>query len=121
MPTGGGTVRINKMPAQPAGIELTIEESRDWAGYTNQRAIRVIEEVTIGRADVCDLPVQDETVSSKHAKITREGDKLFITDLHSSNGTTMNGTPLLADERVPLLSGAKLVIGRTTLVIRFEA
>ena len=79
----------------------------------------MVNDITIGRDDRCDLPVRDETVSSRHAKITREGDKLFITDTNSSNGTKLDGAPLQSGVPAPLNSGAKVIVGRTTLTVRF--
>lgn len=51
---------------------------------------------TIGRERNCDIPIADESVSRLHAELTvLEGGKLFLTDCHSSNGTTLlrDGTP----------------------------
>lgn len=51
---------------------------------------------TIGRERKCDIPIADESVSRLHAELTvLEGGSLFLTDCHSSNGTTLlrDGTP----------------------------
>lgn len=37
------------------------------------------------------LPIQDATVSRQHAKITREGNAIYVDDLGSSNGTYVDG------------------------------
>jgi|GEM_PF-3014126 len=44
------------------------------------------------------LVIKHNTISRKHAVITKEGDKLFLTDLHSTNGTFVNEKPLLANQ-----------------------
>lgn len=45
---------------------------------------------TIGRERSCDIPIADESVSRLHAELTiLEGGKLFLTDCHSSNGTSV--------------------------------
>jgi pSer/pThr/pTyr-binding forkhead associated (FHA) protein len=46
-------------------------------------------ESIIGREGT--LAIQDATVSRQHAKITREGDSIYIEDLGSSNGTYVDG------------------------------
>ncbi|BCJ92482.1 hypothetical protein acsn021_00510 [Anaerocolumna cellulosilytica] len=44
------------------------------------------------------LVIKHSTISRKHAVITKEGDRLFLTDLHSTNGTFVNGKPLLSNQ-----------------------
>ncbi|MBS1830974.1 MAG: FHA domain-containing protein [Acidobacteria bacterium] len=45
---------------------------------------------TIGRERSCDIPIADESVSRLHAELTiLDGGKLFLTDCHSSNGTSV--------------------------------
>jgi pSer/pThr/pTyr-binding forkhead associated (FHA) protein len=45
----------------------------------------------IGRLPDCDLPLNENTLSAKHAKISRAGDRFEIIDLNSTNGTFVNG------------------------------
>lgn len=54
--------------------------------------------VTLGRADDCEVLLQDPTVSRRHAKIFLQGEKLLIADLGSTHGTTHMGFQLLAGE-----------------------
>jgi pSer/pThr/pTyr-binding forkhead associated (FHA) protein len=49
---------------------------------------------TIGRRVDNDLPIDDHTVSSHHAKIVRVQSVYFVEDLKSTNGTTLNGKPI---------------------------
>lgn len=78
----------------------------------------LIEEVTIlGRAKDCDVQIEDQSVSSKHARIVAEADPfldgnriLFIEDLKSTNGTKVNGN-LVAKQK--LSDGDSLNIGFT--------
>ena len=44
----------------------------------------------IGRDPTCDIVVADSTVSSKHARIKKEGRVYVIYDLGSTNGTYVN-------------------------------
>lgn len=48
------------------------------------------DSVLVGRGKDCELRIIAEGVSRKHAKIYKEGDKVFIEDLGSSNGTFIN-------------------------------
>lgn len=52
--------------------------------------------VTIGREPDRDVYLPDESVSRMHAQIVRQRDGYFIADLHSSNGTFLNGRQLTA-------------------------
>ncbi len=40
------------------------------------------------------LTIEDISVSRRHAKITKEGEDIFLTDLNSTNGTFINGIKL---------------------------
>jgi pSer/pThr/pTyr-binding forkhead associated (FHA) protein len=46
---------------------------------------------TIGRSATNDLPLDSKRVSRTHAVIEFEGARAFIVDLHSLNGTVVNG------------------------------
>jgi eukaryotic-like serine/threonine-protein kinase len=56
-------------------------------------------------------------VSRRHARITRGRAGYFITDLGSSNGTTVNGLPLLPDRAHLLRNGDRIKVG--LVVIQF--
>ena len=59
----------------------------------------ITEEVIIlGRANDCDIQIDDQSVSSKHARLVVEDDpyldkvtNIFLEDLRSTNGTELNG------------------------------
>lgn len=46
---------------------------------------------TIGRAEDSDIVINNPYLSSKHAIITKQGRKITIQDLNSTNGTFVNG------------------------------
>jgi hypothetical protein len=74
------------------------------------------EEVTIGRAPGCSVPLADDTfVSQLHARIYIRDGKLFVEDLGSTNGTFLNRDRL--SKTMPLHRGDKLQIGQTVLEI----
>jgi hypothetical protein len=45
----------------------------------------------IGRGSDCDLPLVDESISRRHAELTYRDGAWILRDLHSTNGTTVNG------------------------------
>ncbi len=66
-------------------------------------------QLLIGRRPECDLHIQDDMMSGKHARIESVNDGWKIEDLDSSNGTFVNGEPvraaLLNDQDVIVLGG----------------
>lgn len=57
------------------------------------RTLPIVQDaVVIGRSDGVDLRVPSSSVSRQHARITRNGPELSITDLDSQNGVLINGT-----------------------------
>ncbi|MBI3725456.1 FHA domain-containing protein [bacterium] len=50
--------------------------------------------VTVGRAEDCDVRIAHPLVSKRHAYFTQEGEKWFICDAESSNGTFADGVAL---------------------------
>jgi EmrB/QacA subfamily drug resistance transporter len=68
---------------------------------------------TIGREPECDLQVLDSEVSRLHAKVTVRDGVAAIDDLHSSNGTYVDGDRIL--QRTKLAPGDKIQIGEATI------
>ncbi|MGA2925844.1 MAG: MFS transporter, partial [Solirubrobacteraceae bacterium] len=68
---------------------------------------------TIGREPECDLQVLDSEVSRRHAKITVRDGVALIDDLHSANGTYVNGERILS--RFALAPGDRIQIGEATI------
>jgi hypothetical protein len=68
----------------------------------------------IGRAASCDLVVRDDSVSRRHAMLVRDGDRVIITDLGSSNGTFINGRWVTQAEVRP---GDKLQLGQLDVLL----
>jgi pSer/pThr/pTyr-binding forkhead associated (FHA) protein len=52
----------------------------------------------IGRRDHTDVVLPDKTVSGEHAAITRDSSSYYVEDLHSSNGTLLNGSIITRSE-----------------------
>lgn len=70
-------------------------------------------EVVIGRGRRADVRLIDEGVSRLHAKIRVDGDRLFVDDLGSRNGTYVNGNQI---KQQVLADGDKIQVGRTTIL-----
>ncbi len=76
------------------------------------------DEVTIlGRTNDCDIQIDDQSVSLKHARIVLEEDPYltdnriaYLEDLKSTNGTQLNGKKIIREK---LDEGDKIKIGFT--------
>ncbi|HZX31892.1 MAG TPA: HD domain-containing phosphohydrolase [Rhodocyclaceae bacterium] len=60
--------------------------------------------------------VADQTVSRRHARILRRGDTYFIEDLHSFNGTFVNGEPLSPGIWKALRDGDELYLSSAQII-----
>ncbi len=70
-------------------------------------------ERTIGRSAEADILIEHETASRKHAKIIVEGNRVFIADLDSRNGTFLNGKPV--KEKTEIKPGDAIALGEAPL------
>ena len=73
---------IVQTPQEPEFLPIS---KREWG-----------EECIIGRGEASHfrLPDRRRLISSRHAKITQQGDECVLMDIGSTNGTTLNGTRL---------------------------
>ena len=63
--------------------------------------------------------IEDSTVSRFHARIDKEEDDLWLTDLNSTNGTFLNGIRMLPYDRVKVDKGDSIVISRKRYELRY--
>lgn len=74
----------------------------------------------IGKADNnVNAQIDDSTVSRYHARIDKEDEDFYVTDLNSTNGTFLNGIRLLPYDRVTLKRGDVVVISRKRYEFKF--
>lgn len=67
---------------------------------------------TIGRRSHNDVVIDNLAVSGEHAVIVKTGDNVYIEDLGSTNGTTVNGQPI---KRHLLRNGDTVEVGKYRL------
>src|SRR6187551_1849846 len=70
-------------------------------------------QLVIGRGDKADLRLVDDGISRDHARIVKDGDRMVLEDLGSTNGTYCNGERV---SRQPLSEGDKILLGTTTIL-----
>jgi hypothetical protein len=72
-------------------------------------------ETSIGRHDSNDIPIPEQTVTGKHAKIVLENGILTLVDLGSTNGTFVNGVRIRSQE---LKSGDRFRLGNVEMTLK---
>jgi pSer/pThr/pTyr-binding forkhead associated (FHA) protein len=70
----------------------------------------------IGRGSDAAIRLDDDYVSTRHARIASSGDQWFIEDLGSTNGTYVGSSRLTQPTTLQL--GTEIRIGKTTLELR---
>jgi hypothetical protein len=78
----------------------------DWTGVT--------AEMIIGRSSSCDVVLEDPNVSRRHARLFFREGKWILVDLHSMNGSYINGVRV---QRSQLLPGDLLALGTEELQV----
>lgn len=73
-------------------------------------------EILIGRDSHCDIHIEDETASTRHARLTFHHGQWWLEDLGSTNGTQLNDEALTIPTVV--ISGDQIHCGKTILTIQ---
>ncbi|HEX2951747.1 MAG TPA: FHA domain-containing protein [Armatimonadota bacterium] len=83
---------------------------------TTGREYQLFGPIEIGRGTSCNVIIPNHFVSSRHARIFQDNGQWFVEDLGSTNGSALNGKPLLTPQQ--LHAGDKLLIGDTEFIIQ---
>jgi len=94
----------------PTGIELTVAHAGTIKTYRFGRRILV------GRAPSADLRLDDPRISRLHARIEMRDDGVYVEDLGSRNGTSVDGKPVTEPRR--LAADDEVTVGSAALVFR---
>lgn len=81
------SVRLSTRKVPPIG--LTLKNVQDSVQRSFQQS-----EVTLGRDPASDVPLNDETVSARHARLSYHHGQWWLEDLGSMNGTLLNAARL---------------------------
>lgn len=72
---------------------------------------------TIGRSYENHVVLADKTVSRQHLRIEKRGDRYFVTDLESKNGTLVGGKYLTPGTEMEVKEGVPIAVGLTVMAI----
>ena len=100
-------------PTPRSGIRIQLtavsgaQRGREWV-------TEVGTETVIGRSASCAIPIDDDSeISAKNSLLSADGGLLFVEDMGSTNGTSINGSPIKGRRRV--VDGDLILVGRTEL------
>ena len=79
-------------------------------------SVRLSGQLQIGRADACQIKLDDTYVSTFHARIFNRDGSWFVEDLGSTNGTYLNQRRVTSP--VELRAGDRVKLGKTTLELK---
>lgn len=111
--TGIGQVRGTRKKEQ--AWKLSVEQGPKELRGVN---INVTGPIIVGRSPGADIVVGAGYVSGRHARFQLMGQNLFVEDLGSTNGTFVNGAPVL--EPTALRSNDVVNIGDVAIRVRFK-
>ncbi len=115
-------------PAPPAPVATPGRSSpaRPHWGSRDASRLRVVEpaearghsyelgdELTLGRANGCQVTIDDNYVSQLHARLFRREGQYYVEDLGSTNGTYLNRRKVTAP--IAIRKGDRLQVGKTVL------
>ncbi len=87
-------------------------------GSPNRDKFRRLPAV-VGRADDVAIKLPADYVSRRHCEILERDGAVFLRDLGSTNGTSIDGEPVPPDAEVPVRSGGLIQIGGYRIRVEF--
>ncbi|MBI4858809.1 MAG: FHA domain-containing protein [Candidatus Riflebacteria bacterium] len=103
-PAAGGNLSLVLYQGSRAIKKFLIKDGETVIGQRDDVA-NVIPDVDLGEYDAVGL------VAVKHAKVIREGDRYFVSDMMQSTGTQLNGKPLGKESRYAIKMGDTITLG----------
>jgi transcriptional regulator with GAF, ATPase, and Fis domain len=96
-------------PAAAAGLALVVRRGDSF------EALPLARDAVIGRGSGCDVAIDDESISRRHARVRLS--PLAVEDLGSRNGTWIRERRLAANEPAPLAPGEPFRVGDVSLFV----
>jgi hypothetical protein len=128
-----GTHQLDEPGALSAGSEKLDEEHVaifHIQGHEDPVTIKILDRVILGRTggessrvvliNLDHYGAETKGVSRRHALLEREGERLYISDLGSTNHTFLNGQQLLEHDHLVVRDGDQLRLGHLSMRIFFK-
>lgn len=88
------------------------------SGRPYQQSVwELADQLVVGRSNDCDIVINDRQLSRRHFCLEWKSERMFISDLHSTNGTKVN--EVLVKERRQLNQGERIKAGSMEFMIRW--
>ncbi|HXU65444.1 MAG TPA: GGDEF domain-containing protein [Polyangia bacterium] len=105
---------IFEAQAAPSGVKRDRAYLVVLAGASVGEMYKVeTEKTVIGRGQKANIRLLDDGISREHAQVVIEGNRVYLEDLGSTNGTFCNGIKV---DRKELADGDKILVGSTTIL-----
>ena len=79
--------------------------------------LEIDKSLIVGRSDICDVYFDDDSMSRQHFALEWDGTDMYITDLETTNGTSVDGIRMKGKRKLD--NGALVNAGREELRIRW--
>lgn len=83
-----------------------------------RREAKVAGTLTIGRSPSVSIPIDDKTLSREHTQVYAQGNRYFVRDLGSKNGTYLNSQ--LLRQPTELKHGDRIRVGSASFMILWD-
>ena len=93
----------------PIGVEVQIG-NESWTHQFSRH------EISIGRDPACECPLNSETVSANHTRLSYHHNQWWVEDMDSTNGTLLNGE--LITEATVITHGDQIRCGEAILKLK---
>ncbi|MCZ6754757.1 MAG: FHA domain-containing protein [Gemmatimonadetes bacterium] len=127
VPAGAAARLSNTMMGMPAFDPAALKPKTEGAGgavlatllvrkgsLKGERFTVRVPVANIGRAEYNDIVVNDVSVSQAHAKLQRRDEIWMLSDLGSTNGTTVDGVRV--EDEMPLSPGSTIILGEVPML-----
>jgi hypothetical protein len=112
--TAGGRAPRQKPPPKRRGSPTQVVVTQ--GGNSGAAASLAQAPILIGRGNDAAIKLDDDYVSTRHARIAASGDQWFVEDLGSTNGTYIGTVRITQPTTITL--GTQIRIGKTILELR---
>lgn len=107
-------VQVQKRQAPRRQIQFCLEGVQ---GTGRQLIVDIAGSIIVGRSRNCDVSIEDDRMSRQHFAITDREGMFTIEDLHTTNGTWVNGKKISAPS--PLAPGDRIQAGDIAMTVRW--
>ncbi len=109
--TGSAPIeRPNKTPSLATGWQLVAP--------TQTITLELGKTLHLGRTTSNDIVLPDSSVSSKHALLEVRGEAVYLTDLGSTNGTSVNKHRIQTNTKIMLHAGDQIAFGASAFMLQ---